>query len=43
MATSRGNVQADDKYTPQQEQWNISTPDESQRSVPDGWSFRKAK
>ncbi|XP_018302392.1 caspase-1 isoform X1 [Mycetomoellerius zeteki] len=42
MATSRGNVQADDKYTPQQEQWNISTPDESQRSVPDGWSFRKA-
>ncbi|KYN13758.1 PREDICTED: caspase-1-like isoform X2 [Trachymyrmex cornetzi] len=43
MATTRGNMQADDKYTPQQEQWNISTPDGSQRSVPDGWSFRKAK
>ncbi|XP_012063639.1 PREDICTED: LOW QUALITY PROTEIN: caspase-1-like [Atta cephalotes] len=42
MATTRGNMQADDKYTPQQEQWNISTPDRSQRSVPDGWSFRKA-
>ncbi|XP_018346795.1 PREDICTED: caspase-1-like [Trachymyrmex septentrionalis] len=42
MATTRGNMQADDKYTPQQEQWNISTPDGSQRSMPDGWSFRKA-
>ncbi|KAG5313144.1 CASP1 protein, partial [Acromyrmex insinuator] len=35
-------MQANDKYTPQQEQWNISTPGGSQRSVPDGWSFRKA-
>ncbi|XP_018394376.1 PREDICTED: caspase-1-like [Cyphomyrmex costatus] len=42
MPTSRGNMQADDKYTPQQEQWDISTPDRAQRSVPDGWLFRKA-
>ncbi|XP_011691303.1 PREDICTED: caspase-1-like isoform X2 [Wasmannia auropunctata] len=33
----------DDKCTPQQEQWSVSPPNRSQRSVPDGWPFRKAK
>lgn len=42
MATgTRGSMQ-DDKCTPQQEQWSVSPPNRSQRSVPDGWPFRKA-
>ncbi|KAL0105883.1 hypothetical protein PUN28_015954 [Cardiocondyla obscurior] len=35
-------MQADDKCIPQQKQRAVSTPDRSQRSVPDGWPFRKA-
>ncbi|XP_011631292.1 caspase-1-like isoform X3 [Pogonomyrmex barbatus] len=36
-------MQADDKRTPQQKQQAVSTANKSQRSVPDGWLFRKAK
>ncbi|XP_071563908.1 caspase-1 isoform X1 [Temnothorax nylanderi] len=36
-------MQADDKCIPQQKQEGVSTSGGSQRSVPDGWPFKKAK